>query len=485
MPRMEVFRRLVRDHMGPAPVVVPATMVCRDVVGLLADAGATAALVMGPDGRVRGILTERDVVRRLAFRATEDTPVADVMTAPVMTVVEDDYLYHSIARMRRFRLRHMPVVDTGGRPVGMLNLDAALAAAAERLVEQVDALTQEGTVDGLREVKSAEIDLAEEMFDENVPAPEIQATLTHINRDIHRRVIEATIAAMADEGLGPPPVPFAFIIMGSGGRGENFLRPDQDNGLILEDYPDEAHSSVDAWFIDFSERVVRDLDAVGFPYCNGYVMATNPVWRKSISQWRDQIGGWLRRRRTVALRLSDIFFDFRACYGALDLAAALREYVTGALKANPFFLSELFHDDEDYGVPLGLFGRFITERENADHIGEINLKMTGTLPLVQAARLLALREGIPETATLDRLGRLRAAGVIGADDHDYLCGAFRLITQLLLRQQIADFRAGKAISNFIDPDTLSQRERDQLVDSFKAIRRFLGRVRSDFTGNVF
>jgi CBS domain-containing protein len=485
MPRIDAFRRLVRDHMEPPPVVVSATMACRDVVARLSDARASAALVMGPDGRIQGILTEQDVVRRLAFRSTQDTPVADVMTMPVKTVVEDDYLYHSIARMRRFHLRHMPVVNAVGRPVGMLRLDAALAAAAQRLLEQVDALTQEGTIDGLREVKFAEIDLAEEMFHENVPAPEIQALLTHVNRDIHRRVIESTITSMADEGLGPPPVPFAFIIMGSGGRGESFLHPDQDNGLILEDYPDAKHNGIDAWFIGFSERVVRDLDAVGFPYCNGHVMATNPVWRKSISQWRAQINGWLRRRSTVALRLSDIFFDFRGCYGALDLVADLRDCITETLKANTYFLSELFHDDEDYGVPLGLFGRLITEKENAEHIGEINLKMTGTLPLVQAARLLALREGISEIATLDRLAQLHAAGLLADDEHDYLRGAFHHITALLLRQQIADFRAGKPVSNFIHPDSLSRRERDQLVDSFKAIRRFLDHVRSDFTGHVF
>jgi len=485
MPHIEIFRRLVRDHMGPAPVIVSAATVCSEVVGRLSDTGATAALVMGPEGRVQGILTEQDVVRRLAFRSTGDTPVGDVMTSPVMSVVEDDYLYHSIARMRRFHLRHMPVVDAAGKPVGMLNLDAALIAASKRLVDQVDALTQEGDIHGLREVKSAQVDLAEELFDENVSAPEIQTLLTHINRDIHRRIIESTIIAMADEGLGPPPVEFAFIIMGSGGRGENFLYPDQDNGLVLEDYPDEDHSRIDAWFIDFSERVTRDLNAVGFPFCNGYVMATNPLWRKSISQWQAQIAGWLRRRSSIALRLSDIFFDFRASYGALDLAAVLREYVTRALKENPFFLSELFRDDEDYNVALGLFGRFITEKDNREHLGEINLKYTGTLPLVQAARLLALREGIPDTATLDRLDRLLAAGVLGADNHDYLRAAFGHVTLLLLRQQIADFRVGKPVSNFVNPEDLSLRERDQLVDSFKAIRRFLDRVRSDFTGNVF
>ena len=99
--------------------------------------------------------------------------------------------------------------------------------------------------------------------------------------------------------------------------------------------------------------------------------------------------------------------------------------------------------------------------------------------------MLALREGISETATLDRLEQLNAAGVVDADEYDYLCGAFRHITLLLLRRQIADFQADRRVGNFIHPERLSQRERDQLVDAFKAIRRFLDRVRSDFTGQVF
>lgn len=471
--------------MRRAPVIVPAGLGCSDVVARMVEGGVTAAIVVGPGGRIQGILTEQDVVRRLAFQAVAEVPVADFMTTPVLTIVEDDYLYHAIARMRRSKLRHMPVVDIAGCPVGMLNLDAALAAASAQMVDQIDSLTQEGTVHGMRKIKTAQIELAEELFEAAIPATEIQSLLTHINRDIHRRLIELHQRSMAADGHGAPPVPFTFIVMGSGGRGENFLYPDQDNGLILDDYPDEDHTRIDGWFVEFSDRVTRDLDAIGFPLCKGYVMATNPLWRKTRTQWRAQITGWLRRRSLVALRLSDIFFDFRACAGELDLAAELRRFVTDSLKSNPSFLKELYQDDKDYGVALGWFDRFITVKDDSEHDGTINLKHSGTLPLVQSVRLLALREGIAETSTLARLAALHADGIVDADDHDYLTAAFRHITLLLLRQQISDFKDGNPVGNYVHPESLSERERDELVDSFKAIRRLLDRVRGDFTGDVF
>ena len=110
-----------------------------------------------------------------------------------------------------------------------------------------------------------------------MPVPEIQALITDINQGIHQRILETQLAAMKDAGWGEPPVLFTLLVMGSGGRGENFLFPDQDNGFILDDYPDAKHTAIDAFFIELAERMTRDLDTVGFPYCRGYVMATNPL----------------------------------------------------------------------------------------------------------------------------------------------------------------------------------------------------------------
>jgi len=485
MSTTAIFRKIVRDHMRAAPLIAAPDMTCVEAVTRMAASDATAIVVVGPRGRIRGILTEQDVVRRIAFRDAAETPLGDVMTTPVVTIVEDDYLYHAVARMRRLDLRHMPVVNEIGTAVGMLHLDTALAVVADARMAQIDRLTQEGTLDGLREVKAAQIELAEELMAEGVGAAEIQSVLTHVNRDLHVRLIKSNLAAMKDEGLGDPPVEFCFIVMGSAGRGESYVYPDQDNGIILEDYDDADHDHIDGWFIDLAERVTADLDAVGFPLCKGNVMATNPVWRKTRAQWQAQLTGWSKKRNAVALRLCDIFFDFRSVYGVPGLAVELRDYVTELAQANAGFLRELHHDDDESGVGLGLFHRFVTEKNDQAHLGKVNLKSSGTLPLVQATRLMALREGVRQTSTIARLDALRAHGIIDDDRFEALSDAFSHVTFLMLRRQIADLSAGEVVSNYVDPDTLSELESDKLVDAFKAIKSFRGLVHSEFTGDIF
>ncbi len=327
--------------------------------------------------------------------------------------------------------------------------------------------------------------LAEELFADNLPAPDIQRLLTGINNDMYRRIGEATLARMTAEGWGELPVPACTIVMGSGGRGESFLFPDQDNGFILEDYPDAVHARVDAFYRELAERLCRDLDAVGISYCNGYCMALNPLWRKSLSQWIEQITRWGRKSNFVAIRLADIFFDFQPVWGKQDLAVELRERVSGLMRNNHRFLSQMFQDKVGHNVALGFFGGFVTEKEERAHRGRINLKHTGTIPLVGAIRLLALREGVEATSTLERIRVLEDRGVLGAGERDALGAAFAFITGLLLRRQIADYKAGRPVTYYINPRGLTKAERGDLLESLKAIDTIRKRVHLEFTGQIF
>ena len=481
----KIFSQLVRGYLRTSQVVLPGEATVGELVGRMAAAKRTSALVTDAEGRLVGLVTEQDVTRRIALRCQGDEAVLGVMTTPVHAVRGDDYLYYAIARMRRFGWRHMPVVDREGRPVGMIDLRDALAVAGEQVLREIELISREGSLDGLREIRAAQVDLAESLFADSVPAPEIQALITHINRDIHRRIIEINLAAMIEAGWGAPPVDFALLIMGSGGRGENYLFPDQDNGFVLDDYPDAEHPPIDRFFIELAKRMTRELNSVGLPFCKGYVMATNPLWRKTRSQWRAQIRLWGRRRSVIAIQLADIFFDFQTGYGTPEFGRELRRQVTRMVASSPAFLSELYREIADRPVALGWFGRFVTEKENPAHKGKINLKHAGTRPLVQNVRLLCLRAGIEETASLARIDALHGLGRLDRDQQDYLSGAFRHITGLLLRQQIADFKAGLEVGNFVHPDALSERERDMLVDAFEAIEELRKKVKSEFTAELF
>jgi signal-transduction protein with cAMP-binding, CBS, and nucleotidyltransferase domain len=187
----------------------------------------------------------------------------------------------------------------------------------------------------------------------------------------------------------------------------------------------------------------------------------------------------------VALQLCDVLFDFQSFYGEVRLADAVRDVILSLCRADSGFLRAMFEIRAGRRAPLGWFNRLLTERADPAHRGQINLKYAGTLPLAEAVRLLALRRGIPATGTLARIEALAEAGDLDRDTRDHLHAAFEHITGLQLRQQIADFQAGRPIGNFVDPEGLTARERDLLKDSFRAINAFRGRLKVELTGDMF
>ncbi|MCY4551712.1 MAG: DUF294 nucleotidyltransferase-like domain-containing protein [Defluviicoccus sp.] len=480
----EIFFLTAREHASRPAVAVRPDAPLREVVGRMATEKASAVVAVDGDGRPAGIVTERDIVRRATFAAPPEQPVRDLMSVPVRCIREDEHLFIAIARMRRLGHRHMPVIDGEGRLAGMLDLHDAMGRAARDMAVMIDDLTRDDSDDGLREIKAAQVRVADTLFAANVAVGDIQATLSHVNNDIYARLLERNLAAMAGEGLGAPPAPFAMIIMGSGGRHENFLTPDQDYGFVIEDGADALAEREDGWFAALAERLSRDLDAVGLPYCDGGVMATNPQWRKTLAGWREQVDTWCRRARIDPLLDFDIFFDFRLGWGDARLAAALREHVTRRTAGNEAFLRELHATSRDHGTALAWFGRFATERSDPARRGQVNLKMHGTLPLVAAARLFALRDGVAETGTRERLAACHAAGVLSDAEHDDLNAARQTICRLLLGRQLVDFSAGAAVSNFIDPAALTPRRKRELREALRAVERLRKRMAVEFGGEA-
>ncbi|MDV7338321.1 DUF294 nucleotidyltransferase-like domain-containing protein [Terasakiella sp. A23] len=479
-----IFANRVEDFMHTPKVCLELGSICEQVIAEMVEKNARCCVVVDGYGKLAGILRHDDILSRIVFKVGPQTLIDEAMDTNVQTIQADEYLYHAIGRMRRHDVRELVVVNQATQPIGIVYMQNAIEAAANDLMLQIDRLSAEGDIESLRDVKAAQVELALDMFEDHQPAPAIQQLLSHVNNDIYSKVIHDNICHMEAEGWGNPPVEFCAIVMGSGGRGENYLYPDQDNGFILEDYPDEDHSRVDQYFRELAERMCRDLDAVGFPYCSGNVMATNPVWRKTITQWRDQIQLWGKKRNVVAIRLSDIFFDFQPVWGRNDLADDLRQAVLQMIKANHFFLQEMFAFQLDHNVALGMFGRLAREEEG-DHKGLVDLKYRGALPLIEAIRLLSLKQGISETSTMTRIEKLHYAKVLSDTEKDYLGSAFSFITQLLLKRQAEAFKGGKPVTRFVDPRTLSRQEKENLLNSFRHIEAFRKRLKGEFTGDVF
>ncbi|NIQ93291.1 MAG: cyclic nucleotide-binding protein, partial [Desulfuromonadales bacterium] len=158
---------------------------------------------------------------------------------------------------------------------------------------------------------------------------------------------------MKAEGHAPPDIRFCFLIMGSGGRREMLLDPDQDNGLIYEDVPDERLPEIEAFFGPFSEKLVDALHQVGYPLCEGKVMANNPIWRGRLKDWRERLTDWVNDPEPQKVRYSSIFFDFVSLAGEASLAEDLRDIVHHLIDDFPGFLYHMMSLDLRYKVPVG------------------------------------------------------------------------------------------------------------------------------------
>lgn len=452
------------------------------LVARMRAAGEAAAVVTDAAGRVLGLLTAEDLLERALFTLEPDQPVATILRRRVPALHEDDRLYHALAEMRRQRLAWLPVVDAAERPIGLLRRQDVLAHPLAWAFGLLDAAVPGASADIRPEVKAAQAPLATALLADGQPAMSVIAFINELNEDIMCAVLRQALEAMAGDGWGEPPVQFALLVMGSAGRKESLLHPDQDNGLILSDYLDSEHDRIDRYFIELAERFTRMLDAVGFPLCKGHVMATNPLWRKTLSQWQAQVTGWARSRSNEAIMFTDIFFDFRAILGPPRLATALRNHVTETARNNLPFLAQISWQQREQASGVDLFGRPIAEDGPARDA--IDLKLRATKPLVEIVRLLALKSGVEATGTLARLAGLAEAGQLVPEDAKGHGEDLAFLLELLLRHHLERVAAGRTPDNFIQPEGLGRVARERLAHIFRALDRLRLRLFSEHLAPV-
>jgi CBS domain-containing protein len=308
--------------------------------------------------------------------------------------------------------------------------------------------------------------------------------LSYIHHGIMRRAFELCLAARLNAGATLPAVRYGFLILGSGGRREMLLGPDQDHALVYEDVPPAHLVEVEAFFSPLAVDVADALQRIGYPLCEGGVMAGNPHWRGRLSDWRERIRGWVGNPEPEQIRSSSIFFDFSLLAGDGALLADLRDIVRAEVTSQPAFLYQMMALDLRYKVPLGLLGRFILER-SGDHAGALSLKLGGTLYIVDCIRMFALDKGIAETSTLGRLKALVENSILTPETAEHIRAAFEALTFLRLRQEIALLEAGKSPSHYLDPGSLTRNEQDLLREAFQAASKLQDATKRYFSRTPF
>jgi CBS domain-containing protein len=251
---------------------------------------------------------------------------------------------------------------------------------------------------------------------------------------IHDQLIIRTIILSEDmlreRGMGAPPVPYAFVLLGSGGRNEQSLWSDQDNGLIYEDGEESglAAQDVEAYFHVLVGCIVHGLEILGYPPCHGNVLCSNARWRKPLREWKRMIAHWFDTADWEAIRYLLIQADLRFLYGESRLADTLKEYFMKQLAERPQILKGMLNNTLHHKVALGFFGQMIRERYG-EHAGGVDVKYGAYIPFVNAIRLLSLSCGAEATSTSERIRELALQGMLDPESADRC----RKVLSMLLR----------------------------------------------------
>ena len=446
------YSHRLTDVMGSPVVDATGAATLADAATRMRSAKVSSLLLLDSEGRPDAIFTEHDLLAAIVERgaAALGDSVDRHATRPVVQLPADAFVFRALGRMDRLGVKHLAVVNPEtGRAVGVVSARGLLKLRAGRALAIGDSIA---TAENGRELAIAQAKLpalAGALVTEGIDARNIAAMISAVVRDVSARAAELAAGSLAAEGK-PAPARWCYLVLGSAGRGESQLIPDQDNALVHD-----GAEADDAWFAELGARASDILATAGIPYCKGKVMASNGAWRGNVAQWRRRIDGWIETPSPQDLLSVGIFYDFHAVFGERSLADALRDCATQAGMLRPFLIA-LSHELADTNAALGFFGGLKTEQ------GRIDLKRHGLFPITAGARLLALALGERATSTIVRLRSAQAAGIITAADTETLERAQAIFLARILEQQSLDTAAGLAPSVRVEVGRLSAEQRREL-----------------------
>ncbi|HEX5999981.1 MAG TPA: DUF294 nucleotidyltransferase-like domain-containing protein [Hyphomicrobiaceae bacterium] len=461
------YRHRLRDVMSAPAAFAPPQTTVRDAMRTLIDRRISSLFVPPvPDaaGGAMGIVTERDLLRAIdtGGEAALAGPIGTIASVPLQTLPEDAFLYRAIGRLERLGFRHLGVTDQTGEIVGAVTTRNLLGHRATTAIVLGDAIDSATAAPQLAAAWGRLTLMARSLMDEHVGPGTVCGVISAEICAMTRRAAELAEETMRDEGRGPPPVPYAVLVLGSGGRGESQLAADQDNAIVYAE-GDEGGPE-DRYFEQLAAYMNETLDAAGVPFCKGGVMAKNRAWRKSVADWEATVDKWMTGERATHLLNVDIFFDAVPVHGIAALADRVWGHAYDRAHAAIDFQNLLVETARERDNPFTMFGGF-----RVDEKGRIDLKKYGLMPLFTAARVLSIRHNVRTRSSTDRFRGVAAKGAAAWGAVDAVIEAQRMLLASVLSQQLVDTETGVPLSTRVAPDRLDKPHKARLKTALRTV----------------
>ncbi|MEA3546885.1 MAG: DUF294 nucleotidyltransferase-like domain-containing protein [Thermodesulfobacteriota bacterium] len=435
-------------------------------------------LVSDGNGDISGIVTDKDLrIKVVAEGLDFQTPVKQIMASPVMSIESHAVCFDALIRMMKQRIHHL-AIEKQGKIRGVITTHDIMVLQGTSPLYLFKEILAQRRIEGLYKLSKNVPMVIRTLIEEGAKANNITRMITVLNDHILDRMLTLLI-----EELGPPPVKFCWMLMGSEGRREQTFKTDQDNAIIYEEPNNpEQLPEVKEYFKILGEKAIEHLVGCGYPRCPGNIMASNPQWRLNERGWQQAFDQWMQTPDPQEVLHSMIFFDFRAGFGASELVRALRTHLTEKAPKQTIFLHHLGKDCLSTRPPLSFFKNFIVEK-NGEHKNTLDLKRNGLTPFVDFARVMSLKYGVRETNTLGRLQLLAEGNHISQELYSETIEAYEFLMQLRLVHQLDMMEQDKSPNNHINPADLTDIEKQPLKESFEVVRRLQSVLSQEFRLN--
>jgi CBS domain-containing protein len=457
----------------PALSAPPSTSV-REALLRMDQTGADHLVVVDqPSNLPLGILTLSNLVQAIAAEeGVLEQPVVGVMTAAPFTLPADAPSHRATVLMTKRNVRHVVLVEPDGQLCNVISradLFGLRGGGAEALAE---AVTLAMNLETMTIAAAAIRRRGTELFAAGMGMANVCRWISALNDIIAIRVIE-----LIEDEFDLPAIPWCWLVFGSEGRLEQTLSTDQDNGLIFLPGEEKATQGLREAFIPFAKKVNLALDACGFTLCQGDIMAGNRAWCLSLAEWEMKFSSWMEVPEPEALLNSTVFFDFRPLYGSYHLADELRQWLIPRPPAHPRFLRALAVEALTCPPPLGWADRFVYDG-GKEHPHTLDLKLHGSRPFVDSARIWSLAEGVWATNTGDRLSAVARVRNWRPQETAAELEAFSLVQRFRMQQQIMTAEPGAA--NHLNPSSLNTLNRLMLKEALKQAKKIQLRLKLEF-----
>lgn len=411
-----------------------------------------------------GIFTAKTLQRAILTGIPLDQqPVGPLSNFDLITIQPSDQVGDALALLMRHRVHRLVVAD-GARVVGVLealDLFSFLSNHSHLITVQVEAATD---IAGLAQAATQITRMVTTLYRSGTRV----SLIARLVQDLNARLFERAWQLIAPADLVANS---CLFVMGSEGRGEQLLKTDQDNGLILRDgyTPPE---NLEAICRQFSQA----LAAFGYPECPGHIMVSNPMWRKSAYEFGQMVQQWLLMPDADSLMNLAIFLDAHPVCGDAHLLAHAQHALMRLATDSDAMLARFAASIDAFGQSLGWWNRLL----GLDDQKGLHLKKEGIFPLVHGVRSLALAEHLQETSTVARIDALVAKSVITPALAADLTQTLHFLMGLKLKAGLTEMDTQQAVSGLVDVAKLSTLDRDLLKDALGVVKHFRGLLRSRF-----